>query len=167
MEFQPFQAAVGGHSRGQSHGYPHRLGARPCARVQDVSRRFPLSGSASLELCEHSLEGSKTGAVRAKAQPDLSAEAEVLSFWGHANTLAAAEAILGFDRTPGEQRPALRLNEAQLPVLRKGDTEVAFSEVWVLSPTYAPGYRPEIGAEVPIDKIIAWQVLRITFEPES
>ncbi len=98
---------------------------------------------------------------------ERSAEAEVLSFWGHANTLAAAEAILGFDPTPGEQRPALRLNEAQLPVLRKGDTEVAFSEVWVLSPTYAPGYRPEIGAEVPIDKIIAWQVLRITFEPES
>ena len=92
----------------------------------------------------------------------------VLSFWGHDNTLAAAAAILGFDPRPDEQRPALTLNDAQLPVLRKKDGNyVAFSEVWVLSPSYIPGYRPEIGAEVPAEKIITWQVLHITFEPDT
>jgi hypothetical protein len=97
---------------------------------------------------------------------ERAAETAVLSFWGHDNTRAAAADILGFDPMPEDRRPALRLNDAQLPVLRKGDKDVAFSEVWVLSPSYIPGYRPEIGAEVPAEKIIAWQVLRITFEPE-
>jgi hypothetical protein len=39
------------------------------------------------------------------------------SFWGHANTAAVAKAQLGFDVAPKTERPALKLNEEQLPTL--------------------------------------------------
>lgn len=79
----------------------------------------------------------------------------VASFWGHTNTLEAARKFLGFDSTPATARPALTLNSALLPCL---DGQ-SFDEVWLLSPDYAPGFRPQIGQEVPADAIIGWQVL--------
>lgn len=83
----------------------------------------------------------------------------VLSFWGHDNTRAVAEKILGFDPTPLTDRPALSLSPDNLPSLN-GQT---FTEVWVLSPDYIPGFRPALGVEVDADKIIAWQVLHLVF----
>ena len=47
----------------------------------------------------------------------LLADAEVASFWGHANTRSAAEAILGASLSPRSERPALTLSpEAYGPV---------------------------------------------------
>lgn len=82
-----------------------------------------------------------------------------LSFWGHNNTRAAAKQILGFDPAPPSTRPALALSSENLPVL---DAH-AFTEVWILSPDYTPGFRPQIGVEVTAEEIAGWQVLRIEF----
>ncbi|QBG48942.1 hypothetical protein EGM51_16600 [Verrucomicrobia bacterium S94] len=84
----------------------------------------------------------------------------VVSFWGHANTLAAAEAFCGLPLLPASPRPALELSVDGLPRLN-GQT---FSECWIVSPEYTAGYRPEPGAEVPADNIIGWKILKITWE---
>ncbi len=83
----------------------------------------------------------------------------ILSFWGHSNTTKVAAEFLGFDPTPHTQRPAITLSQEMLPSL-DGQT---FNEVWVLSPDYIPGYRPQIGEEVSVNQIAGWQVLRIGF----
>lgn len=90
------------------------------------------------------------------------AGARVVSFWGHASTLRAGSALAGVDLTPAVERPALTLNADLLPSLGR---EV-FDVCWVISPNFAPGYRPAIGEEVPAEQITGWQILRITF-PES
>lgn len=82
-----------------------------------------------------------------------------LSYWGHANTLEATRKLLGFDPTPTVCRPALTLSSNLLPCL----DGVEFAEVWVLSPDYAEGFRPQIAVEVAQERIIGWQVLRIAF----
>lgn len=83
-----------------------------------------------------------------------------LSFWGHENTRAAAQKLLGVDPGPDIERPVLTLSPDALPCL-KG---LRFSEVWVLSPDYRAEFRPRPGEEVPLAAITAWQVLRITFQ---
>lgn len=84
----------------------------------------------------------------------------VRSFWGHANTLAAVSRWLGSDLTPASERPALFCDAVtRLPML---DGEI-FAECWVISPDYAPGFRPTLGVEVPPEKIPTWQVLRLTW----
>lgn len=102
--------------------------------------------------------------VRIEPRPlaDLQAEAArrgFVSFWGHANTLAAAGKVLGFDPTPATARPALTLNDDLLPTL----DGAIFDEVWVLSPDYTDGFRPKIGEEVAAVQISGWQVLRVEF----
>lgn len=87
------------------------------------------------------------------------AERGCASFWGHANTLAAAKEHLGLDVAPASTRPALTLSAEQLPCL----DGLPHTEVWLLSPDYAPGFRPQIGQEVPADAIRGWQVLHISF----
>ena len=81
------------------------------------------------------------------------------SFWGHANTAAVAKAQLGFDVAPKTERPALKLNEEQLPTL-DGET---FTKVLVLSPSYRAGFRPAIGVEGGPDDIVGWEPLLVTF----
>jgi hypothetical protein len=81
----------------------------------------------------------------------------VASFWGHANSIAAANAMLGADVTPSTTRPALILDPEGFPSL----DGVIFTECWVLSPEYVPGYRPAVGEEVAAVKIAGWQVLRM------
>lgn len=81
------------------------------------------------------------------------------SFWGHTNTAAAAKAQLGFDVLPKTERPALKLNEEQLPTL-DGET---YTKVLVLSPSYRPGFRPAIGVEVEAGDIVGWEPLLVTF----
>jgi hypothetical protein len=81
----------------------------------------------------------------------------VISFWGHANTLAAANDLLGVDVRPSKERPALHLSPEGLPELDKR----VFSECWIISPNYVRGFRPAIGEEVSPQKISGWQVLRV------
>jgi hypothetical protein len=84
----------------------------------------------------------------------------VRSFWGHSNTVHVANALLGVDVKPRTERPALTLNADGLPVL---EGEV-FSECYILSPDYRPGFRPAMGAEVYPEDITGWQVLRIEWD---
>lgn len=84
----------------------------------------------------------------------------VRSFWGHPNTFHVANALLGVDVTPRTERPALTLNAEGRPVL---EGEV-FSECYVLSPDYRPGFRLALCAEVHPGDITGWQVLRIEWE---
>lgn len=82
------------------------------------------------------------------------------SYWGHENTLSVAKAECGVDLRPREPRPAVTLDGEGYPCLY-GES---FRECWVLSPEYAPGFRPALGEEVSADKIECWQVLRIVWE---
>lgn len=82
------------------------------------------------------------------------------SFWGHANTLAAASAMLGVDITPRTERPAVALDPDQFPAL----DGVSYRECFILSPDYAPGFRPKVGEELGPDKIADWQALRMRWE---
>jgi hypothetical protein len=82
-----------------------------------------------------------------------------VSAWGHENTVAAASAISCADLRPATPRPALSLNAENLPSL---DGQ-SFAEVWLLSPDYAPGFRPQIAQEVPAEAILGWQVLCLSF----
>lgn len=95
----------------------------------------------------------------------IRAGAEVHSFWGHENTRAAAERILGADLKPATPRPAITLaaQEGNLPSL----DGIAFRECWVLSPNYAPGYRPAIGEVVDKSKIADWNLLKLTWMPKE
>ena len=87
------------------------------------------------------------------------AGADVASFWGHENTRAAAEAVLGVSLAPHSDRPALTLSPEGLPAL-DGDT---FESCWLLSPDYPEGFRPAIGVEVGPEQIKGWRVLKLTW----
>lgn len=82
-----------------------------------------------------------------------------VSAWGHENTVAAASTIACADLRPTAPRPALSLDAEKLPSL---DGQ-SFAEVWLLSPDYTPGFRPQIGQEVPAEAILGWQVLQLSF----
>ncbi len=84
----------------------------------------------------------------------------IASFWGHANTLVEAECFCGLPLAPGNDRPAIRLQESGLPSLG-GQT---FCECWILSPDYIRNLRPAVGEEVPAEHIGGWTVLKITWE---
>ena len=89
---------------------------------------------------------------------DKLAGAHIASFWGHENTRAAAEAVLGgVSLRPATERPALTLAPDGLPTLAGR----AFRTCYVLAPDYAPGYRPAIGAEPGPSDILGWHALRI------
>lgn len=86
------------------------------------------------------------------------ADAEVVSFWGHENSRAAAEALLGgVSLRPATERPALTLSPGGHPSLDGR----AFSTCFVLAPDYRPGYRPAIGEEPAPSDILGWHALRI------
>jgi hypothetical protein len=113
-----------------------------------IGSTFPLSLIRRPALIEPAPEAR----LREEAQHRV-----VVSFWGHKNTLPRASERLGIDLTPNTDRPALTLNADGLPMLHG----ITFTECWVLSPEYAPGFRPAVGEEVPSEKILDWQVLRI------
>lgn len=83
----------------------------------------------------------------------------VVSYWGHENTRAVAEGLLGVSLKPATPRPSLSLSAAGRPML-DGET---FSVCWVLSPDYRDGMRPQIGVEVGPERIAGWQVVKIVF----
>lgn len=82
------------------------------------------------------------------------------SFWGHSNTLVAAEQWCGINLQPETERPALDLNRDNLPTLNS----ITFREVWILSPNYQAGFRPAVGQEIAPHQIIDWQILKMTWE---
>lgn len=84
----------------------------------------------------------------------------VVSFWGHENTVAAASAVLGCDLRPEVPRPALLLSPEGLP----GLNGKVFGECWILSPDYAPGFRPQVGVEPSPGQICGWTALRVVWE---
>ena len=85
---------------------------------------------------------------------------EVISFWGHNNTLHQVCDILNYDIKPKYDRPAVELNDANLPELEG----TIFTECWIISPDYVSGLRPQIGEEIPSSKIIGWHILKITWK---
>ncbi|MFA6929692.1 MAG: hypothetical protein WCT05_05150 [Lentisphaeria bacterium] len=87
----------------------------------------------------------------------------VVSFWGHANTLLAASQYAGCDLTPSRERPTVRLSAECYPCFA---AEI-FRECWVLSPDYVGNFRPGVGEEVPAEKILGWQVLRLEWDAVS
>ena len=115
-----------------------------------VGNSFPLS----LIRRDVKIEMYDIGEFCQKAQ-----FAEIISFWGHRNTLTAVKNALGIDLTPPGDRPVLTLSAKNKPVL----DEMEFSECWILSPDYRKNFRPAIGEEVSTDDICNWQCLKITF----
>ena len=100
--------------------------------------------------------------VEVKTMQDLISALEgrqLVSFWGHANTLAAVQARFGLDLRPVTERPAVTLDAQALPSLG-GDS---FGCVWVVSPDYRPGFRPAVGIEVSPEDIIDWHVVLYRF----
>jgi hypothetical protein len=87
----------------------------------------------------------------------------IVSFWGHANTLAAASVFAGVDLTPRCERPALDLSAEGYPCFAGEE----FRDCWVLSPDYKVNFRPAAGEEVPADKICGWQILRLIWDIDS
>ena len=85
--------------------------------------------------------------------------AQIVSFWGHCNTLNVINQLLGKDLTPATERPVLTLSSDNNPVLDGAE----FSECWILSPDYRKNFRPAIGEEVTVNDIISWQCLKISF----
>ena len=119
-----------------------------------IGNSFPFS----LVRCERMVaEAMSLADLRAAI-----AGSEVVSFWGHANTRAAAEAVLGVSLAPRSDRPALTLSPEGLPML-DGD---AFETCWLLSPDYPEGFRPAIGVEVGPEQIKGWHVLKLTWQQE-
>ena len=88
-------------------------------------------------------------------------KSKIFSFWGHNNTINVANNILGVDITPKTERPILSLDKDNIPLLNN----ISFTECWILSPDYVKDFRPKIGEEVSENKILGWQILKITWEP--
>ena len=86
------------------------------------------------------------------------AGADIASFWGHENTRAAAEALLGgVSLRPATERPALTLSSDGFPTL----CGHVFRTCFVLAPDYRPGYRPALGEDPAPADILGWHALRI------
>lgn len=90
---------------------------------------------------------------------ELAMGRKIRSFWGHTNSLAAAEAVAGISLAPRTERPTVTLDEDRLPTL---DGE-GFAVCYVLSPDYAEAVRPAIGAEYATREIAGWHLLRLTW----
>jgi hypothetical protein len=119
-----------------------------------IGNSFPFSLLRCVRLTVESLSISVLKASLA--------ESEVVSFWGHSNTRMAAESVLGVSLLPRVERPAITLSSGGLPML-DGDV---FDTCWLLSPDYPKGFRPAIGAEVGLDQIAGWHVLKLTWKQE-
>jgi hypothetical protein len=88
------------------------------------------------------------------------ADIEIVSFWGHDNTVDGASELLARDLRPKQKRPVLKLSEKNLPVLNNCE----FDTVYVVCPEYAVGFRPEINNEFDTKQIKNWQVVKLTWK---
>ena len=85
---------------------------------------------------------------------------ELVSFWGHENTLVAASEFVGRDLTPVGERPVVTLNAAGFPTLHGRE----FREVFIISPNYDRTVRPGLEKEVDLAGIVDWTVLAMRFK---
>lgn len=95
-------------------------------------------------------------AIPMDAMKRVIAQREVVSFWGHDNTLALAADILDLSDAekirPRTQRPPVVITPKGFPML---DGRV-FHKMYVLCPQYAEGFRPRAGVEVQPCDIAGW-----------
>ena len=117
-----------------------------------VGNSFPLS-----LVRNHHVEIEEIGV---EALRRILAESDAVSYWGHENSRSAAEQVVAVSLKPSVERPAMTLDGEGFPML---DGE-RYTECHVLSPDYAVGFRPAIGAEVPPEAIRSWHALRLTWK---
>ena len=118
------------------------------ANILLVGNSFPLS------LIRRLVTIRPAGCIELQA---AAASRRLVSFWGHASTLAAASRFVGFDLTPACARPVLSLDTDGYPSY---DGNV-FRECWVVSPDYVANFRQAVGQEVSPEMISGWQVLHL------
>ena len=87
-------------------------------------------------------------------------DVELVSFWGHENTLDAASEFVGRDLTPNGKRPVVTLNADGFPTLHGRE----FREVFIISPNYDRAVRPGLEKEVSLAGIVDWTVLAMRFK---
>ncbi len=126
------------------------MNAKPTTDYILIGNSFPLSLIRTKVVIEPQPLTALQAAMTGK---------HICSFWGHPNTLAAANQIVGTDLTPTTERPVLQVMSEGYPQL---DGQ-AFNECWVLSPQYVSSYRPEIGEEIDSNSIIDWCILKLTW----
>jgi hypothetical protein len=122
------------------------------ARKAGQTRPFLLGNTFPVSLMRHQIR------VETRSLGELKGELkrrEWVSFWGHENTLGAAEKALGVSVRPKTPRPPLSLDSENLPTLEGR----AYDECWVLSPENEGGARPGAGAELFADQVRGWRVL--------
>lgn len=129
-----------------------------------MKNRILIGNSFSLTLIRHRGVVINPASV-AELRMKVAQGAEIISFWGHENTRAAAERVLGFSLKPESPRPALVMSASPLGLPSLGG--MVFRECWVLSPDYVSGCRPAIGVEVDESKIVGWRLLKLTWKPEE
>lgn len=92
---------------------------------------------------------------------DLLPGLELVSFWGHENTREAAEGVLGgLSLRPRVERPAVTLDATDLPSL---DGQ-RFSQCFVLSADDRVPSRHAIGAEIRVEDLGEWHLLKLTWD---
>lgn len=80
---------------------------------------------------------------------------KICSYWGHVNTIQAAQEILGIKFPTEDFRKPLKLSSEGYPMW--GDEE--FKKCYALSPNYRNGFRPSINMEVSLAEIVSWNAL--------
>ena len=127
-------------------------------RLNQARRKVLIGNSFPLSLVRrHRVEIEEIGV---EALRRVLAESEPVSYWGHENSRTAAERVVSVSLKPDVERPAMTLDGEGFPML---DGQ-RYTECHVLSPDYAAGYRPAIGAEVPSEAIRSWHALRLTWK---
>lgn len=129
------------------------------ANRRNQSRRKVLIGNSfPLSLVRgHRVEIEEIGVDALRC---VLAESEPVSYWGHENSRSVAEQVVAVSLKPAVERPAMTLDGEGFPTLDGR----RYTECHVLSPDYAAGYRPAIGAEVPPEAIRSWHALRLTWK---
>ena len=117
-------------------------------------KQFLVDNTFPFSLIRHSARVTSVNLEKMKAAMK---ERTWASFWGHENTVDAASSILCQDIRPSHKRPALSLSKDGLPSLDGH----AYAEAWILSAEFTKDFRPQIGEEIPLEKIKGWQVLQI------
>lgn len=107
------------------------------------------------------IQHSSLAELQAAKEADDARGMPLASFWGHANTMASANKLLGFDVTPATERPALKAGPRNW-TLPLPEGEASDTTIWVVSPIYTAGFRPAIGIEVTPEQIKGWQVLKVS-----
>lgn len=77
----------------------------------------------------------------------------------HFGDILILSILLNIDVTPKTKRPAIILNENNLPTF----DGIQYTECWIINPDYVEGFRPNIGEKVNPNKIKNWQILLIVW----